>query len=184
MVAELPRLLDPDDLLDMPDGDNYELIDGVLVEKEMGARASMIAMSLGAMLYNFVKLHRLGHVFDADAGYVCFPNHPKTVHKPDYSFVARGRFPGNSIPNGHITFAPDLAIEVISPENRYEEIDDKLALYRSAGVRLVWVVVPSTQKAYIYRANGTLDEVGPDGSLSGEDVIPGFSCRIAEIFEE
>lgn len=179
----LPTLLDPDDLLTMPDGDLYELIDGVPKEKEMGARSSAIAIDLSTMLVNFVKLHRLGRVFGADAGYACFPARPKTYRKPDASFVAQGRLPDGKIPEGNLTIAPDLAVEVISPRNSYEEVEEKIALYRSAGVKLIWVIRPLTGTAMIHRLDGSADEVAANGSLSGEDVIPGFVCKIAELFE-
>jgi Uma2 family endonuclease len=179
-----PRLLDPEDLLSMPNGDLYELIDGIPVEKPMGAQASGVNVNLMVMLANFVKQHRLGHVFDSDGGYACFPGRPKLFRKPDSSFVARGRFPDDKPPVGTITIAPDLLVEVVSPWNSYEEIAEKVRMFLDAGTRLIWVVVPKIRSATVHRLDGTTTTITSDGILSGEDVVPGFTCRIAELFDE
>src|SRR5438105_6324290 len=102
-----------DDLLTLPDAVNYELVDGNLVERHSGAEASAIAMAIGAAFGAFVRSKRLGHVFTADCGYQCFPDHPDWVRKPDVSFIRMGRLPEERIPEGHTRIAPDLAVEVI-----------------------------------------------------------------------
>jgi Uma2 family endonuclease len=101
---------------------------------------------------------------------------------PDASVVVAGRLPGDEAPQGYIPIAPDLAVEVLSPGEFAEELAEKLADYRSAGIRLVWVVSPATRMVAIRRADGTLAELDATGTLSGEDVLPGFTCTVAELF--
>jgi Uma2 family endonuclease len=129
-----PELLEPEDLLAMPDGDRYELIDGVPREKPTGAESDEIALGVGSLLRQFVKAKQLGRVYGSQTGFQCFPKNPKMVRMPDTSFVAAGKLPGDKTPEGYIKIAPDLAVEVISPGEMYEEVEAKVAEYRSAGV--------------------------------------------------
>jgi Uma2 family endonuclease len=182
-MNEIPtQLLEPEDLLRMPDGDRYELIDGKPKEKPMGAAAEEIGGLLLTQLNNFIRPNKLGRAYPSQTGFQCFPTDPKQVRMPDTSFVAAGRLPGNQTPDGHIKIAPDLAVEVISPNEVYEEVEGKVKDYRSAGVKLVWVISPKSRTVLIRRLDGTCAEVGESGTLSGEDVIPGFTCAVAELF--
>jgi Uma2 family endonuclease len=174
--------MNPDDLLAMPDGDKYELVKGIPVEKIMGAESGEVTVLLLIQLGSFVWQNGLGHVYDGQTGFQCFPHDAGLVRKPDVSFVARGRLPGEKSPKGNIKLAPDLAVEVVSPNDLYEEVETKVAEYRSAGVRLIWVVSPSAKTVVIRRLDGTCAEVGEAGELSGEDAVPGFVCKVAELF--
>lgn len=162
---------------------HFELIDGIPVEKSGGALSGRIVVALGTLLGQFIQSHRLGHMFGSTAGYCrCFPSRPDLLRKPDASFVARGRFPDDKAPRGDAELAPDLAVEVISPNDTYEDLEEKVADYRSAGVPLIWVVNPSTRSVLVRRLDRTCTELTDADSLSGEDVIAGFSCRVAEVF--
>src|SRR5438105_3531669 len=88
----------PEEVDQLPNAVDYELVDGYLVERHMGSESSAIAMAIGAALLGFVKPRRLGHVFTTDCGYLCFPEGPKKLRKPDVSFIARGRLPGDRPP--------------------------------------------------------------------------------------
>ena len=179
----LTALLEPDDLADLPDGgDHYELIDGVPVEKQMGAEADRITVRLSSRLDPYCERTGCGPVFGGQTGYRCFPSKPRQLRKPDLSFVAAGRLPGGQVPEGDFQIAPDLAVEAVSPNDTYEEVAVKLADYKDAKVRLVWVISPKTKTVLIRRADGTLSELDAAGTLSGEDVIPGFSCPVADLF--
>jgi Uma2 family endonuclease len=123
----IPAVLDPDDLLEMPDGGGYELIDGRLQEKSMGARSDRIALRLGGRMDQFCLQTKCGLVFGSQTGFRCFPKWPKLVRKPDVSFVAAGRLPNDQPPDGDVDLAPDLAVEVISPNETYEEVEAKVA---------------------------------------------------------
>ena len=102
----------------MPDGGRYELIDGVPVEKKMGAKADRIGTILIGLLEPYCRANKLGLVYGSSTGYQCFPNRPRQVRLPDVSFVATGRLPNDETPDGYITLAPDLAVEVVSPKDR------------------------------------------------------------------
>lgn len=175
-------LMNPDDLLAMPDGDKYELVNGIPVEKSMGAESGEVTMALSIFLGAFVRQHKLGHAYDSQTGFQCFAHDPGLVRKPDISFVAKGRLPGDKSPKGHVKIAPDLAVEVVSPNDLYEEVEAKVNEYLTAGVKLVWVVSPGSKTVLVRRPDRTCAEVGEAGELSGEDVVPGFTCKVAELF--
>ena len=134
----------PEDLLALPDGKSYELVDGQLVERNMGAESSLVGGELHFRMRLHCQDHGLGLVFPADNGYQCFLHAPGRVRKPDVSFVRRGRLPGNVVPEGWVTIPPDLAVEVVSPKDRVYELDEKLADYRKVSVPLVWVINPES----------------------------------------
>lgn len=182
-TAESSVTYTPDDLLAMPDGDRFELVDGQLVERPMGAVSSSIGAELLRLIGNHNRRHRLGHVFSADCGFRCFPDDPSRVRKPDVSFLGKGRLEGDRLPEGWIEVAPDLAVEVISPKDLYLETSQKIEQYLAAGVRLVWLVDPALRAVLIFRADRTIQGVREGDELGGEDVLPGFRCRVAEIFE-
>ena len=180
-VATEARRYTPEDLLAMPDGKSYELVDGRLVERNMGAESSEVGGNLYFHLRLFCKDRDLGLVWPADNGYQCFPHAPGLVRKPDVSFVRRGRLPGDIAPRGWVRIPPDLAVEVVSPGDTAEDLEEKLEDYQKAGVPLVWVIYPKARKARVFRPDGPPAELEEDDVLSGEDVIPGFCCPLREI---
>jgi Uma2 family endonuclease len=103
------------------------------------------------------------------------------VRSPDVSFVGRGRFEGEKIPAGFSPVAPDLAVEVLSPEDGPRAVLDKIGEYLQAGVRLVWVIDPERGAAAVYRSLTDVKELGSEGTLDGEDVVPGFACPLQDI---
>jgi Uma2 family endonuclease len=168
----------PEDLLSMPDGKNYELVDGRLVEQDMGAESSWIEGRLMSRLTLFCEEQRLGWVWPSSNGYQCFPHAPGRVRRPDVSFIRTGRLPGGELPKGHVRIPPDLAVEVVSPRDLASELDEKLEDYQKAGVPLVWVIHPESRTVTIYRSDGSVSRLHQDDELSGEDVIPGFRCQV------
>jgi Uma2 family endonuclease len=182
-LLETPPLLTAEEFLRLPNDGDYELVDGKLVERHMGAASSYLGGRLLRFLSTFCESPFLGWVFNSEASYQMLTQRPRLVRKPDVSFVRAGRFPDETLPQGHIRFAPDLIVEVISPNDIFYEVAEKLAEYRTAGVRLVWVVIPPTRTVQIRRLDGSLAEVGEEGELSGEDVVPGFRCSVRELFQ-
>src|SRR5207302_6337262 len=132
-------------LLTIPDSDQFELIDGKLVEINMGARASYIEARLTRLLVAFCESPFAGWVLPGDTSYQCFPNRPNVVRRPDVSVIRPGRLPSETLPEGHLRLAPDLVAEVVSPNDLYYEVEEKIAEYRSAGVRLIWLLVPPSR---------------------------------------
>lgn len=172
----------PEDLLTLPDGDQYELVDGRLVERNRGFRSGRIAGELFWLLKNHCKVNALGWVLPSDVGYQCFPDDPDRVRKPDVSFLRKERLPVEQEPEGHCRLAPDLVIEVVSPNDLFEEVTGKVEMFLSAGVLLVWVVDPDQRRVSVYRHDGTGTILRPEDELSGEDVLPGFRCRVGDLF--
>jgi Uma2 family endonuclease len=172
----------PEDLLAMPDGENYELVDGQLVERKMGAESSWIGGNLYFALRSHCKDPGVGWVWPADNGYQCFPHAPRLVRRPDVSFIRAGRLPGGQLPKGYVRIPPDLAVEVVSPKDLAYEIEERVDDYLRAGVPLIWVIYPNLETVFIRRSNGTLTQLRQNDELTGEDVIPGFCCRVGSLF--
>jgi Uma2 family endonuclease len=181
-MHESTALLEPDDLLHLQDGDSYELVDGHLQEKRVGARSEEIAGSTLAALHRHVRSQKLGHVFGSNTSYRCFPDRPRLLRKPDASVVLRGRFSNEETPAGDIAIPPDIAVEVVSPNDTYEEVERKVVEYLAANVRLIWVLSPESKTVLIRRPNKTCTALDITDTLTGEDVLPGFSCPVAELF--
>jgi Uma2 family endonuclease len=121
-------------------------------------------------------------VFDSNASYQAFPHEPRRVRYPDLSFIRRERVPVERMDRGHCRVAPDLAVEVVSPNDMAPEIDARVKDYLRAGTPLVWVVYPDTRSVDIFRGDGTGGWRLDDQELTGDDVLPGFACKVAELF--
>jgi Uma2 family endonuclease len=171
----------PDDLLKMPDGDGFELVNGRLVERNMGARSSWVGGMILRLLAAFCDATAWGWVFPADASYQCFPDAPNMVRKPDASLVRFGRFPDEVLPEGHIRIAPDMVIEVVSPNDLFYEVEEKAFAFLRAGVRVVWVVNPDSQTVHVY-TSGAIVGFRETDEITGGDVLPGFRCPVREFF--
>jgi len=124
---------------------NYELINGQLVErKPMGMRESHIAARIVTFLSNHVDQHQLGYVFASDLSYRCFGD-PDTLRRPDVSFISNQRLPHGIPEGGYAALPPDLAVEVVSPNDLAYEVQSKVELYLAAAIPVVWVVYPNTK---------------------------------------
>jgi Uma2 family endonuclease len=172
----------PEDLLAMPDGHRFDLVDGRLVERHMGAESSWIALQINRRLCNYAETSQYGLVLGPDCGYQIFPDEPNRVRFPDGSFIRSGRLPNDALPRGHIRVVPDLILEVVSPNDLAWEVDVKVTEYLQAGVRLVWVFYPDTRTVSVYRADGQAARLGVGETLSGAEVLPGFTCPVADVF--
>lgn len=172
----------PEDLLVMPDGDQYELVDGALVERDMSGLSSWVGGETGALLRNFAKEHNSGWVFPADCTYQCFPDAPNKVRKPDVSFIKSGRLPGEAPQNGHIRIAPNLVVEVLSRHDVYEDMFERIEDFLNVGVELVWLISPRLRTVQVFRPNGSAQLLHEGDELNGEDVLPGFRCPVAALF--
>jgi Uma2 family endonuclease len=133
-------------------------------------------------LGDFCEPNARAWVFSSDLGYQCFRGHPKKVRKPDVSLVLRDRLPAEQLDQGFLTLPPDLAVEVVSPNDLAYEVEEKVEEYLGAGVRLVWVVYPPTRTIHIHRHDRSIAMVRSDDELSGEDLLPDFHCRVDDLF--
>jgi Uma2 family endonuclease len=179
----MERTYTPDDLLRMPKDQKYDLVEGRLVERHMGAESSFIAGTLLRLIGAFVDAQGLGFLFPADCGYTIWPDDPWKVRYPDGSFIRRGRFPGDRVPKGHSEVRPDLAIEVISPNDDAEAVEAKVADYLQAGVPLLWVIYPGSRSIYVLRPDGSARRLTSRDELDGEGVLPGWKCPVLDVFK-
>ncbi len=172
----------PADLLLLRDGDNYELVNGQLVERHMGFNAGRIGARIIGLLDPFVLQNRLGTVVNADSGYQCFPGTAGKVRRADLSFISASRLPTEAETEGHCRIHPDLVVEVVSPNDEFEDVVEKVEEWLGAGVRLAWLVSPRTRTIWVFRRDGSGILLREKDELTGEDVLPGFRCAIREIF--
>jgi Uma2 family endonuclease len=178
-MATTTRVATEADLLRTPrDGRKYELVDGEIRMSPAGSRHGAVSVKVAAKLLAFATNQRLGHVFDSSTG---FRLPGGNVRSPDVSFVARGRFEGDEVPEGLSPVPPDLAVEVLSPDDRPRAILDKVGEYLESGVRLIWVIDPSARTATVYRSLNDVRRLGSDNALDGFDVLPGFRCLVSDV---
>lgn len=174
--------LTADELLhvNLPD-QRTELVRGVLVVREKaGFRHGAVTMRLAKGIADHVDARGLGLVLAADTGFKLATD-PDTVRAPDIAFIRRDRLPDPE-PLGYLDLAPDLAVEVLSPGDRPGEVLTKVGDWLDAGTRLVWVVDPARRLVRVYRADGSQSVVAEHDVLDGEDVLPGFACRLSAIW--
>ncbi len=176
-------LFTAEELIHLPKGKcRYELVKGELFEMPpAGGRHGSVAMRIGILLGAHVMANQMGEVFAAETGYILRRN-PDTVRAPDASFIAKDRLPPGELPPGYFDIMPNLAVEVLSPNDRPSEVQDKVDDWLRAEVGLVWVINPATRSAMVYRSAGHGQEVTEEDSLDGAGVIPGFTCQIRELF--
>jgi Uma2 family endonuclease len=158
-----------------------ELIDGVLVEKAMGNRESLLGSYIGGLVWSHVQPQDLGVVLGAD-GHVRLGG--GQLRAPDVSFIPWSSFPGGEPPEdeAYWSVAPALAVEVLSPTNTAAEIDRKLSELFSAGCKLAWVIDPETKTAKVYTSAKRFKELTASGTLDGGKVLPGFKLPLADLF--
>ena len=187
VVPGAPFPMTVQDLLAWPDNDGYryELVDGVLVRVAgSGDEATTIGTTIVGELYAFVRPRRLGIVTGADGVYK-FPG-AETGLVPDVGYYGAGRRALVADRRKPIPFAPELAVEVASPDQRPDGMAAKARTYLDGGTRLVWIVWPNRQEVEVWRADDASGPVvlGANDLLDGEDVVPGFTCSVARVFAD
>ena len=182
-VPAQQTLMTAEELFDLPDDDyKYELVQGELIRMApTGGEHGVLTIRIGRILDEYVEAHDLGVCSGAETGFI-LQRSPDIVRAPDAAFIAKARIPESGIPKTYWPFAPDLAVEVLSPSDRFSAVQTKIAEYFSAGTRLTWVIEPATRIVYVYRSAHDVQALGEDDELSGADVLPGFRYAVGRLF--
>ena len=178
------KLVTADDLLCMPDdGYRYELWGGYLIKMPpAGYTHGVSAMRIGARLALHVDRYGLGQVSTAETGFR-LASDPDTVRAPDAAFVVQARIDAAGEVQGYWTGAPDLAVEVVSPNDAYTEVESKALQWLDAGARAVVVVDPRRQSVTVYRSRSDIVILTGEEVLEVQDVVPGWTLPLRELFE-
>ena len=175
--------LTADDLFQMGDIGPAELVKGELVRRPFAdVQHGIIAANVGAILFDFVERRKLGVVLGGGIGIV-IAGDPDTVRAANAAYLSNERMAQIEDLSKFLNFAPDLVVEVVSPTDRWSEVEEKVAEYLSIGVRLVWVINLKTRSIHVYRPSSEVRRILEGDTLDGEDVLPGFAVAVRELFE-
>ena len=180
MTTAAPPAYTVKQFLRLPDAELYELVDGQLEEVPVSVLSGWVGAELLRLLGNFAAETGAGLLFDSTSGIAVWGEASNVLRRPDVTFVKRQRL-SSGLKGGTLKVIPDLVAEVVSPHDKATRLNSKLADYRAAGIPLVWVIYPETRTAYVYRGDQA-QFIGADGALNGEDVLPGFQLKLADIF--
>ena len=185
MTTTKQKLLTADDLLRLDSkGIRGELIRGELYETmSANGEHGEIVMKLGFLLGYFIIPLRLGRLSGSDSG-VFLERNPDTVREPDIAFFSVETLPPNVRVRGYYEVVPDLVVEVASPSDSRREVNAKVQMWLSYGVRLVWAVFPATRTVESHPQHGAPTLLTAVDILDGGEVIPGFTCKVSDIFAD
>jgi Uma2 family endonuclease len=159
-----------------------DLIDGkVHPMAPCGGEHGALASDLGVVLAVYVSTHKLGRCFAAETGFL-IGRDPDTVMAPDCAFVRADRLAKLGLPRSYFPEAPALAVEVTSPGDTAEEVDDKARRWLAAGCEMVWVVYPRGRSVTVYKSLDDVRILTGDAALDGGASLPGFTYPLAELF--
>ena len=179
-MAETSTLITAEQLREMAQDQRVELVRGQLVEMPpRGWEEGTIVPLLVSWLVPFVMERKLGQV-NCGLGFILARN-PDLVRGPDIALISAARLAGAPA-RGFFAGAPDLAVEVVSPLARVSEMQRKIREYLNAGSRLVWLVDPLSETVTAYHPSGDAHVYSGTQEVTGEDVLPGFSFRAADLF--
>jgi len=164
------------------DGYRYELVKGELRQMppagfEHGVRGSRLTWRLA----QYVETNRLGMVTVAETGFKIAIN-PDTVRAPDIGFVRADRITDEELPKGYFPGPPDLAVEIVSPNDTFPKVEEKVMEWLMSGCPMVWVVNPVHCTVTVYHSFTDIRILTGDDVLDGAEIIPGFQCVISDLF--
>ena len=179
----LVRRVTPEELLQHPDRNGFELVNGQLEERPVSSESSRIGLQIAWLLNTEAKRTGEAVVYGADLGYQCFndPDDPELVRKPDASVVRIERWKTLKGDPGYLPIPADLAVEVLSPNELARKVIFKTDQYLAAGFGLVWNVEPHTRTIMVYRSDGSVTRLRRDDEITGESALTGFRCRVADL---
>jgi Uma2 family endonuclease len=181
VVSHQKKIWTDEELEALPrNGCKHELLDGEIIMSPVHANHGIICMRIGILLGAFVQRHKLGEVFDSSTGFRLADD---LLLSPDLAFVSRRTLRRIMVaPDKFLQGAPDLVVEVLSPSDRLVQIHRKLDYYFEHGTRLAWLVNWKKQQVYIHAADSIEALTRPNELLTAGDVVPGFQCKLAQIF--
>jgi len=176
------HLVTADELLNLPSDQRRELVRGELrIMAPSGFDHGAIIHNFQMLLGRHVLEHKLGVVVGAETGFR-LARDPDTVRGADVGFVKSERIPSSGRPTSYWEGAPDLAVEVISPGDTVEDVEEKVDEYLVAGCAMVLVLNPRRRTGTVHRSGRNPVVLREQDSFDGEDVVPGFRCRVGDIF--
>ncbi len=183
MTTAKTKLLTAADLLRLSsEGVRGELVRGVLHETmSAGVNHGKIVVKLVILLGAFIMPRRMGTLMASDTG-IWLERDPDTVREADIAYISAERMPLNADIPGYSEIVPDLVVEVASPNDSLREVREKALMWLSHGARLVWTAHPNTRAVDVYRANGARATLSEGDTLDGDDVLPGFTCAVSDVF--
>jgi Uma2 family endonuclease len=169
----------------MPNSTDWELVDGTPAKRRKGNRAAWIAGRLTGKLASHIRERQLGWVFGPGAGFIMDPKRPDTVRRASGSFVSFERLQNKEPSETFDAVTPDLAIEVVGMADTVPQMIDRAREYLSNGMQIVWLIEPLGKCIRILSvaegAEGSM-RLGIDDELNGRDVVPGFRCKLSDLF--
>lgn len=182
IITSLATLMTAGDLWELPDdGTLYELSQGKLIRMSRSAYGpSKISGRVLVRIGSFVDQHNLGDYGTAEGGFR-LESDPDTVRAPDVWFVRAENAPREPPERGFWRGRPDLAVEVLSPSDRFEQVMRKVRDYLAAGVPLVWAFDSEVRCCGVFSPGALVSFVEADGVLDGEDVLPGFTLPVRDV---
>jgi Uma2 family endonuclease len=182
-VVQQPRpIYSDEELLRAQSEGGVEFVNGQIVEKPVSIQSCEVETTLVRLLGNEAVRTKMVRVFPSSMGYQCFPEEPSRFRKPDVSAVRSEKLAGFDPETGLIPFPPDLAVEVVSPNDVSYALTEKIEEYLKNGFPLIWVVHPNTRTVTIYRGDGSVSVLHEQDQISGESAIPSFRCKVSELF--
>jgi Uma2 family endonuclease len=169
-------------LLSMGDIGRIELVNGKIIKLPFNEyfHASRVVL-IGSLLFNFVNQKNLGRVLGGETGIYTRRN-PDTVRGVDIAYISNERM-SQAQETGFLDIAPELIVEIMSPSDRWIDIQEKLAEYFYIGVQLVWLVDPQLEQIHVYHSMDNVSRLTAENQLTAPEILPGFSIPISEIFE-
>jgi Uma2 family endonuclease len=179
---KLPKLITADEFAEMAELGRAELVEGRIIETPPPKdRHGAVENNFSFFITMFVRQHKLGSVRVGESG-VLIRRGPDTVRGMDVAFISTERLAKRKTVEGYLEIAPDLIVEILSPSDSWNAVMKKLREYFEIGVLLVWIADTDANMIYVYRSPTNVREFKEGDELPGDDVLPGFSVQVSELF--
>ncbi len=182
MSSVAQKLMTAEEFSRLPGSERKELVRGEVVESMPPSKEhGRIAFVIGILLHRWIEPGAGGQI-GVESGFI-LARGPDVIRAPDVHYISDARVASDTASSAFWTIAPDLAVEVVSPSETADEVREKVRDFLAAGTSLVWTVYPRTREVVAHTADGLARTYSADDILEHPDVLPGFSCKVAELFE-